>query len=1051
MPDETFVLLPDETDPVALPEGTGLTAAPDALLRVAAAAMRPVPPDPADTPEHLPAWRGLLAFALLSDTFSAGQLTVSEIKADASPLAEAALSALGRESLRPVRWEVGDRSEVLGIADKTWGILPARQDPALRDMLPPEVTWLEGTGTFGDPAARLDCARRTLLRRRLLALGSPETKAFADLLAEHENAVLDSALMGSDAEDWRSRITAVACLGDEQDFAPLQLKPETVRQGVNALLTALGKTDPEGALPAAGTWSWRGTPFARLGSRIGLEPLPEAGDAAKEALAELSEEWKLLSRSSRRLMAQAHERLQRWCEEHAGQLDPQARSQTSLWVEAMKQESLLPKELPVFTWPLDDASPALRLLFRDALGEEGAALALHPFSDAVTLVRGGMLGDARLEAACTVEDGEAGRIALPPLSDAVAEHVTRHGWGDGCPDPALTRLRSLSDGGVEVTLTFAGREALQLKRTYTPEEQLRMELPPSLSMWPLTPLPPERWHRYWLSVSGGCTLRLLREGRWAEERIDDTETRVFSLDTFPRAVTLRQGGKTLGILTSLDPQAQQTGSGAMTGALDIGGAGVRLFLQAGGLTEPLSLPSLWRILLRADREYAREPLPVWPLGPVLPAAVSLTGDADDPALFADGHIVPEEQSDSPDAFGNLLWRGDRTGVRARRILIRESLLLLSLAAAQRGADSLQLRLTLPDTMTDAARQALMTELTVLCGAMSRETGLTLTPESAPVPSLAACLAFARQRFPGMPVAVLDIGSGSAGCAVWLRGLERPALSVNLGDGVSAFLAHVFSLRPTWLQEELWLEAGAYDRPAEQRFRRAGELAARASGSPAGFDALRRTLDRLLGPDFADTAAAIGKACAAAMRVSRVQSLLLFTFALRLTQCGLALEKLRWDSALSIHLPPEMPLFMAGQAPLLISTFDSTQQWQLTRFSTLAMSGGHPVMSFPMTWSSAPGTEAAQGAFDVPLPAPEAGITRLEGAVQPVQLTGSFLMAFRQCFPDAADQLFPGFFTFDGYATPFAETTLTAAASRIPARSSDPFRLLTEGILLDLLR
>ena len=45
---------------------------------------------------------------------------------------------------------------------------------------------------------------------------------------------------------------------------------------------------------------------------------------------------------------------------------------------------------------------------------------------------------------------------------------------------------------------------------------------------------------------------------------------------------------------------------------------------------------------------------------------------------------------------------------------------------------------------------------------------------------------------------------SAGCGVWLRGLERPALSVNLGDGVSAFLAHVFSLQPTWLQEELWL-------------------------------------------------------------------------------------------------------------------------------------------------------------------------------------------------------------------------------------------------------
>lgn len=1051
MPDETFVLLPDETEPVALPEGSGLLTAPDALPRAVAAAMRPIPPDAADVPEDMPAWRGLLAFALLSDTFSADGLTVTEIDGEASPLAAAVLSAAGRTSLRLVSWEAEGRSEVLGIADPVWGILPARQAPALRGLTPPEASWLGSAGTFGEPVARLDCARRTLLRRRLSALNSPETKRFAEAVEAYETAVLDSALLGSDAADWRSRVTAVACLRDEKDFAPLKLTPEAVRPGVNALLAALNVPEPAVSLPEAGTWSWRGTPFARLSSRIGLEPLPDAGEPAAEALAELSEEWKLLSRSSRRLMTQAPERLQIWCGEHAGQLDPQARSQTSLWAEAMKQESLLPQELPAFTWPLDEASPALTLLFRDALGREGAALAMHPFSDTLTLVRDGMLGDARLEAACAVEDGEEGRIALPPFSDAVAEHAARQGWDTGCPDPAQTRIRSLSDGGIEVSLTFAGRETIRLTRTYTPDEQLRMDAVPALSVWPLTPLPADRWHLYWLSVAGACTVRFLKEGRWAEEHTDAEESRVLTLDAFPRAVALRQGAKTLGILTSLDPEAKRSPGGEMTAVLDAGASGVRLFLQSGGLTEPLTLPSLWRILLRADRNYDREALPVWPMGPVLPAAVALTGEADDPVLFRDGRIVAEAEADSPDALGNLLWRGDRTGVRARRILLRECLALLALGAAQRGADRLKLRMTLPDTMTDAARQAMTTEFGVLSGAMSRETGLPMTPESLPVPALAASLAFARQRFPGMPVAVLDAGSGSAGFAVWLRGLERPALSVNLGDGISAFLAHVFSLRPAWLQEELWLQAGAFDEPSEQRFRRAGELAAKAAGNPGAFDALRRTLDRLLGPDFADTAASIGKACAAARRVSRVQSLLLFTFALRLTQCGLALEKIRWDSALSVQLPPELPLFMAGRGPLLIGTFDSTQQWQLTRFSTLAMSAGHPVVSFPMAWSASPGTEAAQGAFDVPLPAPEAAILKLEGAVMPVQLTGTFLMAFRQCFPDAADQLFPGFFTYDGYATPFAEATLTAAASRIPARASDPFRLLTEGILLDLLR
>ncbi len=1051
MPDETFVLLPDETEPVALQEGTGLLAAPDTLPRAAAASMRPVPPDAAETPEDLPAWRGLLAFALLSDTYSSGKLTAREVTGDASPLAGAVLSALGRKTLTLVSWNTEDHSEVLGIADKTWGILPARQAPALWGKLPREVTWLESSSAFGKPVSRLDCARRTLLRRRLTAMKSPEALRFADAAGEYESAVLDSALLGSDAADWRSRVTAVACLRDEKDFSQLKFTQETVTPGANALLAALGIPEPQVSLPDAGTWSWRGTPFARLSSRIGLEPLPDAGEPAAKALAELAEEWKLLSRSSRRLMTQAPERLQIWCGEHAGQLDPQARSQTSLWAEAMKQESLLPQELPAFQWPLDEHSPALSLLFRDALGRDGAALAMNPFSDALTLVRGGMLGDARLEAACAVEDGEEGRIALPPFSDAIAEHVARQGWDTGCPDPARTRIRSLSTGGIEVSLTFSGREDVCLTRTYAPDEQVRMDAVPAVSMWPLSPLPPERWRLYWLSIAGACTVRFLKEGRWTGERVEGDEPHILAVDAFPRAVALRQGDRTLGILTSLDLEAQRSAGGEMAAVLDVGASGVRLFLQSGGLTEPLTLPSLWRILLRADRNYEKECLPVWPMGPVLPAAVTLTGEADDPVLFRDGRIVPEAEADSPEALGNLLWRGDRTGVRARRILLRESLLLLALAAAQRGADRLKLRMTLPDTMTAAARQAMATELGVLSGAMSRETGLAITPETVPVPSLAACLAFARQRFPGMPVAVLDIGSGSAGCAIWLRGLERPALAVNLGDGVSAFLAHVFSLRPAWLQEELWLQAGAFDQPSEQRFRRAGELAARAAGDTGAYDALRRTLDRLLGPDFADTAASIGKACAAARRVSRVQSLLLFNFALRLAQCGLALEKLRWDSALSIQLPPELPLFMAGRGPLLMGTFDSTQQWQLTRFGTLAMSAGHPVMSFPMAWSASPGAETAQGAFDVLLPAPEAAILKLEGAVQPVQLTGTFLMVFRQCFPDAADQLFPGFFTYDGYATPFAEATLSAAASRIPARASDPFRLLTEGILLDLLR
>ncbi len=1049
MPDPTFVMLPDEVDTVPLAEGAGLSAAHQSLLRMAAEAMKPAPPEAGRAPTRLSSWRGLLAFALLSDQFPEGTLTVETVAADAGPIARALLAGTAERQALICVWQTEGERAVLGTADRSWGILPAAQAPALLGLVPEAVRWLDGNAGFADPVNRLTSRQRTLLQARLDAFDAPEVKAFAEDLERRDAELTARCLSLEEGGDWQTAAAACACLTAEPAFSALTSESHSPKPRVNPLLSALGLADPLPGLPPETEWRWQGKPFARSSTRTGVELDRSDPDETGAILASFDDELALLGRWSPRFMREASERLDSWVNAHAEWLVPEAQNALRQVCSGFAQLAAQPREEPAFTLPLDPSSPALRLILRDALGEQAEALALHVFSDRLARVPDGILGDVVLEDCCLTGSGTQEMMSLPPFSERVAEQAARNGWAASPVDPSSLAMCRHEDGSIEATVRLRGAGTLTLTRRYAPEEQVILERPPCVSLWPSVPMPSPAWKHYRVSVLGACTLRLLEKDTWHTVECGGDAPHMELTDTYPAAMSLLQDGLSLGTLISLDEAPPVTAPQEISSAVDFGASGLRMALTIDGRTEAFSLPSLWRILLRRGTDPGADILPQDGFGEFLSPCVRLRGDAQDPQPFTDGSI-----SDAPDdaaAIGDLIWQNSGRGAKARRLMIREALLLLSARVAMTGSDVFRCRAVLPDRMTDIQQQNLSGEFAALAAEIGRATGIRVEASDPAVTAAAALYAFQRISTPDRPFAALDLGAGAAGLALWLRGQDRPVMALSVGSGITGFLAAVFARRPDWLRNELYVAPGREPDAMGKRFLRAADAAEHTADTVGAGEVLRRTLDSLLGPHFAETSAAIAASCARRGQLSRIHALLLFAFACDLTTAGLALEKIRWDGALSLRLPPELPLVLCGRASSLIMAFDSAQQWQLSGFARLCMTDGHPVRSLPIVFSERPGMEAVFGAAPiVSLPDPPS-LAHLNGVLPPMRIAAGFLLAFRQAFPQAAELLFPGLFSVDGSLSPAADPLLTSLSQRAGGSESAAFIELLEDLVFEFAR
>ena len=976
-------------------------------------------------------WRGLMAVALLSDIWpDCPPVTVRTLAREDSPLTAAALAETDRETLSLVLIGEAGREETLGLADTAFGVIPAANLACAVPLIPARVTWLDREAClFGDPISALSRRERLVLAARLRAMtGCEAAQRFAEALRAAEETVLETSLHGAEAAHYQTRMKAVLALRGLPGFEGL-----TSREDANLpvlthpLLQAFSQRELLPAAESGRTWLWQGVPFARDNGLIGLEP---AGDAEEpKVLAQLAEEIRLLEKHSASFLQREADALSAWNTDSARARSDEARELVQTWQHRAEANALRPVSPLTVACPVTGDSPAIRLLLRERLGGTLEETARNPFSENLLLLRRGDLGDETLTQNCALRIGEQAYIAVPPIHESLAESIARNGWTDEGLQIGSFRFEAKASGHIEASLTLKGRGLVRCVRDYRPEEIQRPEAAPEVSLWPAVPMERSRWRAYYLSVRG-ADIAYLQGETWQTASAGHTDA-LIRTDSFPWCVAIRRDGHSAGALACRAALCHPGERGIATLALDVGDAGVTMAMSFSGEAEPVHMPSLWRVLVRGgDAHTDTTPLPVWPLGPVLPSAVLMRAEPGaDPQPFEDGWICPEELGDSVKPVFPLTRRTDAAGLCARRLLLREVMLLCSFHAVMHGAIGIRWRIAVPSAMDGDQAEDYVETLRACAAQTERLTGLPLAAGAsmeAVRATQAEALALRSGGMAGSSFLMLDVGAASTGVAVWLYGMERPALELRLRGGVMTGLLSALRSRPSCALDDL---------------PEAGKALAASAGRDAQAgpgDETPWLLERLFGTHMQETMAGFAQKNAQGQG-TWAQAVLLLGFAARCTVGGMALEALRRDTMLASHLPAEMPLWMLGRGSRALTAMDDGTRMQLTAFLRVGMDMNHPVRAFRLALTDAPKLETVRGLCD---PALNPGETpMLDSPITPIpteEMAAQFLRQFALMLPGAAAMLFPGVFAPGGYLMPEMEQRIQAAARQHQTTGAQAF-------------
>lgn len=967
-------------------------------------------------------WRGLLAVALLADTWQEDcAVKVRCVDGTCSAFAQAALAACGSAVLHLVTLEKGKLSGVVGMADRRFGLIPPATGERLGALLPNRVNWYDRKqGVWYDPCAFLCQRDRLTLAARLEAMeGAEVVQRFARDVRAQEEQVHRRALSEEGTADWRACVRAVAGLLPEEDFAPLtaQTMPYRANLEGNPLLRCLGGKSAEHIRQQPQVqYCWHGHVFARSNEQLGVEPVRGT------ALDDVDAACAMLEQHSRRYARDLAMRLDAFLEEKGTGLLPGAMEEIRRWQTEALDASMAVVQPLELAWPWDDASPALRLLLKEALGDDLAKAVLTPFTEQLTLMAGASLGDAAMGLLCRVLQEEGVWTALPPLSESLADAVARHGWADG---GRLTDCLRIAPAGeaVEVTLLLHGAAQVRMTRRYAPEQLVRwaVEEVPEVALWPSVPLPSERWHAYWLSVRGKMEVRCLCGDVWTSCQAEADDCCVLRTDTMPSCVLLYQDGQCRGAVCYQAPTYHPAMLGEAAAALDYGSSGTAMAIHVGGQTQLIQIPALRHVMLCGERESKLlDRLPAGAMGPIAPSAVSLLRETGQPTLFADGHLCMEELPEQPQR--GLLWRDDGQGVCARLLLFQETMLLASFHAVMCGAERISWHVVLPAAMKSEDRLRLHRELEQTAEQTARVTGL-LSASGGTVSlqreSISAGLYLRDSGVMRGGFAMLTVGAASASMALWLRGMNRPAVEYHGTGGVLTMLTGELKARPLLLAQELAGVAGCTE----------DQLVVEATDGMDAWSHRQQLLEYLLGTHLQETMARL-ELCLQQGSMTRVQALLLLEFAAQMTLMGHALEQVRRNPLLNDYLPRELQVCLCGRGSLVLAGMNPMLSGAMTSFVRLAMSLDHPVRALRMTVSGCPKLEAVLGVSAMYPAAPqEAAENAMADAMPLLHLMARFFMQFHASYPQACDLLFPNMFDAYGNYTPLGEELVTAAVAR----------------------
>lgn len=1042
-----LVFLPDREGRDETANASGfvrLGADGDALAELSA---RLVLPQKEETRANPAMWRGVLALALLCDAWPECEAAVKiqTVDGTASLFSAWVLSARPvqerRDALHLVLLEKDGQRRLLGVANAAAGLkLPATATD-FTGFVPARAVWYDAENdVWHDPVPYLNEDERAILLARLTVMGlsAPEAAAFKADLSEADKPSVEAVQQG-DADALQAlavRIQAVCAL---KDFDPFSVRKEPCEvEEDNPLVRLYAAVDVRyAAKRECSTYLWHGVPFARTSAALGLTKTYAPEQAA--VLAEMEAELQLLAAHSTRWNSRCAQSVTEWLLSQDAALLPECRVQTEELRRTRMEKAREIQMTVTLHWPWDASSGAVRYLLREALGEGWMNGATKPFSDWLTKLTGHALGDHVLQNCCAYADG----VLLPPLSPEMAKCVVDAAEGEGLA-PDMMRFESRNDGGIDASFLLRGAGEVRMVRTYPAEEILVLsaEESPCVAVWPCLPL--ERWHAYQVFARGGeISLGVLSGGQWRTLDTTDAALNAWSClhsESYPACLTVMKDGQSLGVLPNMLPLCRIEQSAPAQATIDLGASSTAAALTLGGKSVPLKDETLTRLLVMPQEMPADDFLLSLTPREITPSAVLLTGEGD--ALFSDGYVYNVSRFDAlremiPGTVATQLkWRADERSVRARRILLHQVMLGVSLNAMLVGAQSITWRVTVADEMGDEGRNALLNLVDETSVAVAEQSGLMLTDGKFTVTwaeEAAAIHAFLSGEG-GMKgtFAVLDMGGSSTKLHLWMQGKKSPLGGAVLLTGASSVLMDALRSNPDMLQMD-FADCGNENLLSAVEALREQLWLARESGAQADkallmLEALLDEYKPLIVQHLYNRFQAQQPAC--------LQAILLEMYAAAVFSVGLMLEFAGNDSSISHLFPADLPICLTGRGGWLLETLTPQQRNVLQYIARAPMQLRHPVQTVTLRPAVMPAMGVAKGmmklketgkTIDTPI------IRTRQSFSELMQLLMKHML---QSYPAHMWLLHPGICDAWGNMTPAATDTVRRVASRVYGDGED---------------
>lgn len=937
-----LLFLPDRNGREKESDGSGLVRLSADAGEVSALARRMVIQH--EEGENLPdaAYQGAMALALLLDSWQETKTRLEVRIIDAAQSRFAAWVMASRplhqrqEPLRLLLLVQEEREALLGMVDAENGLMLAAQLGDIWSMLPARVTWANREEKhFVSPLPLLNEADCDLLLRRLHRMNLPGDRAKSLRAALNQRLTQEREALSRSEETSLARlaIRAQAALGMMQ-VPGFSVREENDRLNTQNPLLQCFSAETVGASEKLQTQQvllWRGKAFGRSSKVLGWTDTNEPGEA--ETLSAVEQEIARMADGSVWWNKQLADALNRYLRERSDKaMLPAAREYLTLVKGQAEQNARQVQGTVTLQYPWREDSGAVQTLLREALGEGWEQAAKQPFSQRLTCMTGVQLGDQALRTCCMLENA----TILPPLSPEMAQAVAEN-------PTALAldafRYQVEEDGSVTASYLLRARGEVRFVKTYAPEEQLYLENPPTVAVYPCAPM--AFWHEYQVLVKGGeARVLALSDGAW--QGVDGKETWTATQTArYPMCLTLEKDGESLGTLPNiLSDEPDVDSHQPAIASIDLGTAVTAVTLTLGGREVPAQHRPLLRMLLtRTDAPMDDMMTSLTLAANLIPTAVVLTGTGDTPCtdgyVYRPANLGQLAAKEEKRLLTGFKWRSDAAGVRARTLLVRQLMLDTALSAALQGAESLSWRIAMEDDMGEGGRQAVLDAVADGANAAAMASGLPPVPGTAQVAwttETAALGAYLRGEG-GIHggCAALDLGAGSIRAAVYLQNRLTPERSANIPHGTQMTLYDIYANHP---------ERVEYDFGGCQM----GSMTAAKEALIAAFSVASDTqahvgktclmLDQLLTENAAPLAMHLN-ARANAGQVTFLQSVAAEYLAGALFVAGLLTADVQADAMQNHYLPASLPVALTGGGALLMNLLPSGVAGKLNQFVSVA--------------------------------------------------------------------------------------------------------------------